>query len=275
MTALNFAELTKRLPLSRLLAACSYRQEAHLKNDGYRTIPSQPSTAIDTVNLFLSVRKSWIPIIIHDGMLKAFIDDETVRGMASRTIHNAIAVVSAVLNRAARVWRTEAGAPWLRRAPPLLTHFLTKGRQAKPHDLSCTEQDKLFRLLPGHLEDAALFALNTGYRDQEICQLCRDRVVAMLELESSGPALPESITRTGTERIVVSTSVAAVRSPRGVEYIQPMYSATAESRSASSTAARRARLERRRVCRRKRYPEGRTQPSPFVRSATELCRCPP
>lgn len=50
---------------------------------------------------------------VHDGALKAFIDHETGRGLAPKSVNNAIAVVSAVLNRAARVWRSEAGVPCL------------------------------------------------------------------------------------------------------------------------------------------------------------------
>jgi hypothetical protein len=42
---------------------------------------------------------------VHDGTLKAFADGERARGRAPKTINNAIGVVSAVLNRAARVWR--------------------------------------------------------------------------------------------------------------------------------------------------------------------------
>lgn len=41
----------------------------------------------------------------------------------------------------------------------------------KPYPLSWDEQEKLFRELPSHLESMALFAVNTGCRDQEICQL--------------------------------------------------------------------------------------------------------
>jgi integrase len=158
---------------------------------------------------------------VHDGTLKAFVDGETARGMAPKTINNAIAVVSAVLNRAARVWRTQAGTPWLRQAPPRLTRLSTKGRQAKPYPLSWDEQDRLFRLLPRHLADAALFAVNTGCREQEICQLRWEWEVAIPELKSSVFILPESITKTGMERVVVLSSVArrVVASRRGIDKV--------------------------------------------------------
>ena len=155
---------------------------------------------------------------VHDGTLKAFTDGEAVRGMAPKTINNAIGVVSAVLNRAARVWRSEAGTPWLRQAPPRLTRLSTKGRQAKPYPLSWDEQDRLFKLLPRHLADAALFAVNTGCREQEICQLRWEWEVDIPDLETSVFILPESITKTGTERVVVLNSVASrvIASRRGV-----------------------------------------------------------
>ena len=155
---------------------------------------------------------------VHDGTLKAFVDHETARGLAPKTINNAIGVVSAVLNRAARVWRSEAGTPWLRQAPPKLSRLSTNGRQAKPYPLSWEEQDRLFRLLPRHLADAALFAVNTGCREQEVCQLRWEWEVEIPELETSVFILPASITKTSTERVVVLSSIASrvIASRRGI-----------------------------------------------------------
>ena len=85
----------------------------------------------------------------------------------------------------------------------------TKGRQAKPYSLSWAEQDALFRLLPRHLADAALFAMNTGCREKEICQLRWEWKVEIPALGTSVFILPESITKTGTERIMVLNSVAS------------------------------------------------------------------
>jgi integrase len=155
---------------------------------------------------------------VHDGTLKAFVDHETARGLAPKTINNAIGVVSAVLNRAARVWRSEAGTPWLRQAPPKLSRLSTNGRQAKPYPLSWEEQDRLFRLLPRHLADAALFAVNTGCREQEVCQLRWEWEVEIPELETSVFILPASITKTSTEWVVVLSSIASrvIASRRGI-----------------------------------------------------------
>ena len=94
----------------------------------------------------------------------------------------------------------------------------TKGRQAKPYPLSWVEQDKLFQALPRHLADAALFAVNTGCREQEICQLRWDWEVDVPDMETSIFILPESITKTSTERVVVLNTIAkrVIESRRGI-----------------------------------------------------------
>jgi integrase len=145
---------------------------------------------------------------IHDGTLKCFTDHETARGLSPKSVNNALAVASAVLNKAARVWRTEDGAPWLVQAPPRLTRLSTAGRTAKPYPLSWAEQDRLFMLLPRHLADAALYAVNTGCREQEVCQLRWDWEVDVRQLNTSVFILPESLTKTSTERVVVLNTVA-------------------------------------------------------------------
>jgi integrase len=90
--------------------------------------------------------------------------------------------------------------------------------RSKPYPLSWEEQDRLFRLLPRHLADAALFAVNTGCREQEICQLRWEWEVEIPDLETSVFILPESLTKTGTERVVVLNSVArrVIASRRGI-----------------------------------------------------------
>jgi len=82
---------------------------------------------------------------IHDGTLKAFVDQETERRIAPKSVNNALGVVATVLNRAARVWRDEHGKPWLKQAPPMLSRLCVKEKQAKAYPLSWEEQDRLFR----------------------------------------------------------------------------------------------------------------------------------
>ncbi|GAB3321366.1 tyrosine-type recombinase/integrase [Haliea atlantica] len=160
---------------------------------------------------------------VHDGTLKPFIDHELARGLAPKSVNNALIAVSAILNRAARVWRHEDGRPWLRQAPPKLTRLSTKGRQAKPYPLSWKEQERLLKALPGHLEQAALFAVNTGCRELEICRLRWDWEVWIDDLNLSVFVLPETATKTGMERVVALNSIArrVVEARRGIhpEYV--------------------------------------------------------
>ena len=155
---------------------------------------------------------------VHDGTIRPFIEHEQARGMAPKTINNVLGIVSTVLNRSARVWRDRDGNPWLTQAPALISRLAVKGTQAKAYPLSWSEQDRLINALPRHLADAALFGLNTGCREQEICQLRWDWEVQLPEMETSVFILGASITKTSTERVVVLNAVArrVIESRRGI-----------------------------------------------------------
>lgn len=145
---------------------------------------------------------------VHDDTVKPFVDHERERGVAPKSVNNAIAVIATVLKRAAGKWRTQEGIPWLRQAPPILTRLSLVGHRRKAYPLSWDEQDQLLRCLPRHLVDPVLFAVNTGCREQEICGLRWKWEVSVSELDTSVFVLPESETKTRTERIVVLNSVA-------------------------------------------------------------------
>jgi hypothetical protein len=51
-----------------------------------------------------------------------------------------------------------------------------------------------------------LYAVNTGCREQKICQLKWDWEVAIRELKTSSS--PESVAKTSTERVVVLNAIA-------------------------------------------------------------------
>ena len=78
-------------------------------------------------------------------------------------------LVRHILNLAANEWLDEFGLSWLVSAPKI--RLLSETDQREPYPLSFDEQDKLFYQLPAHLQEMALFAVNTGCRDQEICHL--------------------------------------------------------------------------------------------------------
>jgi len=85
---------------------------------------------------------------------------------------------------------------------------ILKGRQAKPYPLSWVEQDELLKHLPQHLQAAMLLAVNTGCCEQEICQLRWDWKADVPDLETTVFILPEAITKTSAERVVVLNTVA-------------------------------------------------------------------
>jgi len=155
---------------------------------------------------------------VHDGTIRPFVEHEQARGMVPKTINNVLGIVSTVLNRSARVWRDKDGNPWLTQAPALISRLSVKGKQARDYPLSWSEQDRLIKALPRHLADAALFGLNTGCREQEICQLRWDWEVQLPEMETSVFILGASITKTSTERVVVLNTVArrVIESRRGI-----------------------------------------------------------
>ncbi len=145
---------------------------------------------------------------IHDGTLKAFIEHEQRRGLAPKSVNNALDVVIRVLNKAARSWRDEQGRPWLRQAPAKISQLAVKGKQKKPYIISWAEQDRLIKELPAHLQGPVLYGVNTGCREQEICGLRWDWEVWVAEHGMSVFVLPEDSTKTKTARVVVLNAIA-------------------------------------------------------------------
>jgi integrase len=119
------------------------------------------------------------------------------------------------LNLAARSWRDEHGLAWLETAP-LITMPDTRKTARKPYPLSWDEQRRLFALLPGSVAQMALFAVNTGCREQEVCQLRWKWEVPVAELQTSVFVIPTDFggrtERSGVknreDRVVVLNDVA-------------------------------------------------------------------
>lgn len=107
--------------------------------------------------------------MVHMGSLQAFIEARKSNGVKTRTINSALQVVRHILNLAASEWLDELGLTWLASAPKI--RLFPEIDKRKPYPLSWEEQTKLFKELPIHLARMALFAVNTGCRDAEICNL--------------------------------------------------------------------------------------------------------
>lgn len=106
---------------------------------------------------------------IHMGSLQRFIEARRKHKVKTRTINHGLQVVRRILNLAASEWVDEYGLTWLANAAKIT--LLPDYDARKPYPLSWDEQNRLFNALPKHLERMPLFAVNTGCRDREICQL--------------------------------------------------------------------------------------------------------
>ena len=95
---------------------------------------------------------------------------------------------------------------------------IAQGCQKRPYPCRGMSRIAFFQA-PRHLADAAMFAVNTGCREQEVCQLRWTWEVKLDDLSTSAFVLPESITKTSTERVVVLNTVAkaVVDSRQGIE----------------------------------------------------------
>jgi len=103
---------------------------------------------------------------IHSGVFDEYIRDRKKTGITAGTLNRDMAIIRRLLSLSARMWRDEQGRPWLDTVPMLP---LIQGEKRKPRPISWNEQDRLLKALPEYLAEMALFALNTGLRDQEIC----------------------------------------------------------------------------------------------------------
>jgi integrase len=106
---------------------------------------------------------------VHTETLKPFVRKRQEDGRKTKTINLALGVVRHILNLAAYEWRDEHGLTWLEHPPKIRMLPVTDARE--PYPLTWVEQAHLFSELPTHLQKMALFKVNTGCREQEVCQL--------------------------------------------------------------------------------------------------------
>lgn len=143
---------------------------------------------------------------VHQDSLGPFIASRKKQGLKSNTINRDLAVVRRILNLASRLWRDSSGMPWLETAP--LIRLLDWKDARKPYPLSWAEQEALFSKLPSHLREMALFKVNTGTREAEVCGLRWDWEVSIPELQTSVFLIPGELVKNGEDRLVVLNTVA-------------------------------------------------------------------
>lgn len=146
---------------------------------------------------------------VHSGTLRAFVDARLKAGVSHKTINLSLAAVRRVLNLAARTWRDEeSGKAWLA-SPPLISMLPLVGNQRPPRPISWGEQEMLLGELPSHLREMALFVLNTGVRDDVVCNLQWEWEIPIPELGISVFETPvEHVKGRRTSKLVVCNSIA-------------------------------------------------------------------
>jgi integrase len=153
---------------------------------------------------------------IHIGTLQEYIETRKKEGVRMRTINFGLQIVRRILNLAASEWMDEYGLTWLPAAPKI--KLLPEHDKQKPYPLSWEEQSKLFAALPDHLRDMALFTVNTGCRDREVCRLQWKWEVSVPEINSTVFIVPGQFVKNGQDRVVVLNRIAkeVIEKQRGI-----------------------------------------------------------
>ncbi len=159
------------------------------------------------------------PRQVHDATLEPFIKERLSQGACATTINRTLEVVRTILNRAARSYRDAEGRPWLDAMPPLISMLQEEPRL--PYSLSWDEQDRLFRRLPTHLASMALFAINTGLRQTNLCGLQWTWEAAVPEIARSVFVFPPEAFKTKRSHVVILNDVAwsIIKAQRGLHPI--------------------------------------------------------
>jgi integrase len=158
---------------------------------------------------------------LHVGILQPWIAARRRSGVSVGTINHGLQIVRRILNLAAGEWMDEQGLTWLKAAPKI--KLLPNRDKRPPYPLSWDDQSRLFGELPDYLAQMALFAVNTGCRDAEICNLEWDWEVTVPELGTSVFLIPGRQVKNGEDRLVVlnriALSVIAARRGKHARYV--------------------------------------------------------
>ncbi|HEV7913023.1 MAG TPA: tyrosine-type recombinase/integrase [Albitalea sp.] len=134
-------------------------------------------------------------------------DGTRARKVKPSTVNRTLEVVRTVLNRAARVWRTDEGKPWLATAP-LIEMLDEEATKRKPYPITWAQQAGLLPRLPVHLQRMVLFALNTGGRDDNVCALRWAWEVKVPEMGRSVFVIPAAEFKSKRDHVLILNDVA-------------------------------------------------------------------
>lgn len=166
---------------------------------------------------------------VDDEALAPFVKQRLEEGVSHRTINIALERVMRILNVSARKWRDEDKRPWLDTVP-LITRLDLRLNSRKPYPLSWEEQSLLFAELPDHVRRMALYKVNVGCREQEVCKLKWEWEIKVPELNASVFLIPADFGGRGSkagvknrdDRLVILNEV-AVKVVDGQRGLDPVY----------------------------------------------------
>lgn len=203
--------IARRIDETRQASIFGIRPERSFRKAATKFI--MENQALASISDYVSHLKQLDPYIgdmpltkIHAGTLASFIKARKKAGKKSKTINLALGSVRHILNLAADEWIDEQGLTWLERAPKI--KLLPTDDQRHAHPLSWDEQSYLFRHLPAYLADMSLFKVNSGTREQEVCQLRWDWEIPVPELDTSVFLIPQHMVKNREERLIVLNGVA-------------------------------------------------------------------
>jgi integrase len=183
-------------------------------------LENQHKRSIDDDVMHLKMLMAWIGGTsldrIHIGTLQAWIAKRRAEGRSVGTINHGLKVVRRILNLASSEWVDDNGLTWIPAAPKI--KLLPDVNKRQPYPLSWQEQASLLREVPDYLAQMALFAANTGCRDQEVCRLRWDWEVDVPELATSVFIIPGPQVKNRDDRLVVLNRVArsVIKERRGM-----------------------------------------------------------
>lgn len=154
---------------------------------------------------------------VHIGTLQPFIEARRKDGVKSRTINCGLQTVRHILKLAESEWMDEYGLTWLDRAPKIKL-LDERGDKSPAYPMNWEEQNRLFAELPPHLKQMAVFAVNTGCRDKEICRLRWEWEVPLPELNLSVFIVPGEWVKNADDRLIVlnENAKAVIEEMRGI-----------------------------------------------------------
>lgn len=178
---------------------------------------------------------------VHAGTLAGFIKSRKGDGVKSGTVNRSLAVARRILKLAASYWRDEHGLTWLETAP--LVPAVDWKDKRPPRPISWGEQERLFAGLPQLNLAMCTYAVHTGCREQEICELRWEWEVQLPGVDAFGFILPGWLCKNDNGRLVVlnASARAVVNRQRGVHPERVFSYRGAPIQSMDNTAWRRVR----------------------------------